>query len=209
MATIKVKVPIFDSVNKPYDRYLQEIELWKIVCKVDKKEQAVLLAYELPENDPSGIRDKVLNELPTSDLNCDDGLKKYIAYMDKIFKKDEQTQAYECYVQFDTYRRSPNQKITDFLMEFDKLYNMAAKRDMKLPATVLAFKLLDAAMLSKQDRLFVLTGISFEKKDTLYEQAQNALKKFTGEQVSSANSNKSHPNMDIKVEQHSFCLTQI
>ena len=75
MATVKVKVPIFDSVNKPYDRYLQEIELWKIVCKVDKKEQAVLLAYELPENDPSGIRDKILNELPTSELNCDDGLK--------------------------------------------------------------------------------------------------------------------------------------
>ncbi len=198
---MKVKTPVFDSVNKPYDRYVQEIAYWKIVSKIDKKEQAVMLAYELPDSDPSGIRDKMLNELPLDKLNCEDGVANYIAYMDKIFKKDEQTQSYEFYVEFDTYKRRSDQKVTDFLMEFDKLYNMAAKRDMKLPATVLVFKLLDSAMLSKQDRMFVLTGINFDDKDTLYEQAKNALKKFTGEQVCSSRfTNKSPPISDIKVE---------
>ena len=41
-----------------YAMYIQEIEFWKVVSKIDVKAQAVMLAYELPENDPSGIRDK-------------------------------------------------------------------------------------------------------------------------------------------------------
>ena len=48
MASVKIKVPKFDSVNKPYVRYIQETEFWKVVSKIDKKEQAVMLAYELP-----------------------------------------------------------------------------------------------------------------------------------------------------------------
>ena len=71
--TTKVKVPLFDSVNKNYERYCQEIDYWCIVGNVDKKQQAVLLAYDLPENDPSGVRDKVFNELSLTDLNADDG----------------------------------------------------------------------------------------------------------------------------------------
>ena len=197
MTTVKVKTPVFDSVNKTYDRYLHEIKMWQIVCKIDKKEQAVYLAYELPENDPSGIRDKLFSELDPEKLNCDDGMKTYIDYLDKLFKKDEQTEAYEAYVKFDSYRRSTSQKLTDFLMEFDKLYNLAAKRDMKLPSTVRAFKLLDAAKLTKQDRMFVLTGIDFSKKETLYEQTQLALKKFTGEQMCNGGASSS---VDIKIE---------
>ena len=41
---------------------------------------------------------------------------------------------------------------------------------MTLPQTILAFKWIDAAGLSDQDRNFVLTGIDYTKKDSLYEQ---------------------------------------
>ena len=195
MAT-KVKVPQFDSVNKTYSRYVQEIEFWKVVSKVDKKEQGVILAYELPESDPSGMRDKLFHELPLDQLNCDDGVDNFISYMDNIFKKDDQTQAYEDCVQFDSYRRGKGVKIQDFFMEFDKLYNIAAKRDMRLPNTVLAFKLLDAAQLSKNDRMFVLTGIDFNHKESMYTQTKDALKKFAGQQIQK----ESTEIDDLKVE---------
>ena len=136
-------------------------------------------------------------------LNCEDGVKNFTKYMVKLFKKDDQTQAYEDYVQFDYFRRSQGMKIQDFLMEFDKLYNIGVKRDMKLPATVLAFKLLDAAKLTKQERMFVLTGIDFSNKDTMYDQAKNALKKFSGQQVVTA----VHGTEDIKIEP-TFTATQ-
>ena len=105
-------------------------------------------------------------------LNAEDCVTVFKNYMDKLFKKDDQTEAYVCYVLFDSFRRKPKQKLQDFLIEFDKLYNRSASRDMKLPSTVLAFKLLDAAGLSKTERSFVLTGMDFSKKEQLYEQAQ-------------------------------------
>ena len=196
-ASVKVKVPHFDSVNKPYARYIQEIEFWKVVSKIDKKEQGVILAYEITENDPSGIRDKLFHEVHLSELNCDNGVDNFIAYMDKLFKKDDETQAYEDYVQFDSFRRGKGVKMQDFLMEFDKFYNIAAKRDMKLPPTVLAFKLLDAVQLSKHDIMFVLTGIDFSKKEIMYGQTKDALKKFAGQQVYGETDSISG---DIKVE---------
>ena len=63
MSTSKVKVPQFDSVKKPYKRYLEEIEYWQLITKSDKKERAVHLAYELPDQNPSDIKDKLFVEL--------------------------------------------------------------------------------------------------------------------------------------------------
>ena len=93
MATTKVKVPVFDSVNKPYEMYSKQVKFWLLLVskgnKVDKSEQAVLLAYNSPDNDPSGIKEKLFLELDFSVLAADDGVTKYIMYMDNIFLKDD------------------------------------------------------------------------------------------------------------------------
>ena len=202
---MKVKVPQFDSVKKPYSRYKSEIDFWKVCSKLEAKEQGVILAYELPEDDPSGIRDKLFNELTIEKLNCDDGLKNFTDYMDKLFLKDNNTQKYEDYVKFDNYRRSGDQKIQDFINEFDKLYNICARNtSLQLSETIRAFKLLDAANLNKQDRMFVLTGVDYSQENTLYTQMKDALKKFTGEQFCASKGNSSTAgmlnNIEIKVE---------
>ena len=69
--TTKIKIPTFCSTTDDYDTYRNEIEIWKIIGKVDKKEQAITLVYKLKKDDPSGIREKVLNEVPITDLNSD------------------------------------------------------------------------------------------------------------------------------------------
>lgn len=46
---------------------------------------------------------------------------------------------------------------------------------MKLPPEILAFKLLNKANI-KEDKLLVLTGMDFPKKDILYEEAKRSLK---------------------------------
>ena len=86
--TTKIKIPTFCSTTDDYDTYRNEIEIWKIIGKVDKKEQAIMLVYELKKDDPSGIREKVLNEVPITDLNSDGGLKVFTDFMDTHFKKD-------------------------------------------------------------------------------------------------------------------------
>ena len=51
---------------------------------------------------------------------------------------------------------------------------------MTLPAQILAFKLLRKANISKEERLLVLTGMNYDSKSTLYEEAKKSLKKFKG-----------------------------
>ena len=51
-----------DAMDQVMATYVNEVEIWKIISKVDKKEQAMVLVYELKKEDPSGIRDKILNE---------------------------------------------------------------------------------------------------------------------------------------------------
>lgn len=47
---------------------------------------------------------------------------------------------------------------SDYIVEFDKHYNKAKKYDMALPEAVLAFKILDKAGLSLQEKQLALTA---------------------------------------------------
>lgn len=43
---------------------------------------------------------------------------------------------------------------------------------------ILAFKILRKAKLGKEEKLLVLTGMNYEHKETLYEEAKTSLQKF-------------------------------
>ena len=47
---------------------------------------------------------------------------------------------------------------------------------MTLPPEILAFKLLRKANITKEEKLLVLTGVNYENKTTLYEEAKKSLK---------------------------------
>ena len=59
---------------------------------------------------------------------------------------------------------------------------------MTLPAEMLAFKLLRKANITKEEKLLVLTGMNYDNKETLYEEAKKSLKKFKGSNGESCNS---------------------
>ena len=52
-----------------------------------------------------------------------------------------------------------------------------------MPSEILAFKLLRRARLSKAEKLLVISGMNYQEKNTLYDQAKRSLKKFMGEGV--------------------------
>ena len=175
--------PVFNSVSKPYERYKEELKAWCIITDVAKVKQGVAIALSLPEDDPSGIRDKVFNEVTLENLNKDDGVATLIKYFDSQFQKDALCEVYERFTIFDRYQREPKQKMEDFVLEFEKLYNRIKQKEMELPDPVLGFKILDAAKLSHHDRQLVLTGVDYSKRDSLFAQMKTSLKKFHGEQA--------------------------
>ena len=182
--SVKLPIPKFDAKTKRYERYIQEVEAWcSVNTGIEEKQKAVVLALSLPDTDESGVKDKLFNDISLADLSKEDGVKVFIEFMDGLFKKDDLSETYERYVQFDRFQKIASQNIDEFIIEFDKLYNRAAKRGVNLPDVVKAFKLLDAAKLSHQDKLFVLTAVDYAQKDKMYDQTKAALRKFKGGQA--------------------------
>ena len=127
MSSVKVKVPRFDSVNKRYKRYKEDVETWCIITSVAKKEQALFLAYELPEDDPSDIKNKVFLELGRTKLHDDNGVENYLKYMDELFEVDDLAEHYDEYVKFESFRRNSSTSVTSFINEFETLHNIVKK----------------------------------------------------------------------------------
>ena len=101
--------------------------------------------------------------------------------MDKQLGKDDITDTYEKFEEFEDFRRADNMNIATYIDEFHERYNRLIKRNLKLPMPILAFKLLKGAKLSKEEHMLVLTGMNFEEHDKLYDQAKASLKKFMGD----------------------------
>ena len=97
------------------------------------------------------------------------GVEKFKQFMDSLLKKDDLTSTYECYVQFEQFKRSGKQTVDEFLIEFDKLYNRADKRGVKLPDVVKAFKLLDASDIDSTGKMMIFTAVDYGQKDRLYD----------------------------------------
>lgn len=179
---MSLKISLPELKSKGYERYKQELMAWKEVTELPKKKQGIAVALSLPEDHQTGIREKVFDEMKVEELNTDNGLDKIIEFMDIKLGKDDLTDSLEKFEEFENYQRESDQNMTDFISKFDQKYNRLVKLKMTLPQPILAFKLIRKANISRSEKLLVLTGLDYSKKDDLYEQAQKSLKKFKGEQ---------------------------
>ena len=178
-----IPVPKF-SAEKPYERYKTELNVWKEVTDADKSEHGFLVALSLPEDDESQIRDKVFSEIKIEDLKGEGGFAKLIVYLDSQFAKDDLSETYERYVAFERCKRQQDQKINDFILEYEKMYNLLSNKEgATFTDVILAMKLIDSSNLSEVDRKLVLSGMDYSKKSELFKQSKSSLKKFIGEQA--------------------------
>ena len=193
------RIPPVFSESKPYNRWVDEIKVWQSVTDLEEKKQAPAIALSFPEE--SSVRDKVFSELGVDNLNVDNGVDVLIRFLDKIYKKDELSSAYETYTKFDRFKKSPQMSMEDYLINFDKLYNQTKKYTMTLPEAVLSFKLLEGANLPHKDRQLVLTGVDYSDATHLYKQMTQSLKKFFGKQsLPESESDNNLSDSAIKVE---------
>ena len=196
---MKIKTPEYKSGY--YERYRIELEAWQEITDLEAEKQGIAIALTLPEDDESGIREKVFDELSITDLKGQDGLDKLLTFMDKKLKKDDLADSWEKFSTFEEYEKK-EQSITEYISKFDQNYNKMSKKGMTLPSEILAFKLLKQANLGNEERLLVLTGMDYKNKKELYEQAKLSLKKFKGDQVSEISNGVKAANLET------VCLTE-
>ena len=179
MAQRIVPPPVFGS-DKNYERWKQEIAAWEIVCKIDKKERALNVVLSFPEG--SEVRDKVFSTIEITNLNTDDGMTRLIDQLDKWYKKDQLTGAYEAWTKFDCFRKDGNNSMEKYIEDFDKRSRALNKYKITIPNSILAFKLLDCAGLEVKDKQIVLTAVTFTEPEKMYDLMKSALRKFFGSQ---------------------------
>ena len=177
--TLKIKPPSLTA--KPYELYILELLAWREVTEISQEKQGIVIALSLPENDRYRIREKVFSEIKLDNLKRKDGLDILIKFLDKHLKKDELTDIIEKFEAFENFQRAEGQSITEFIASFDFYYRKIEKLNMKLPSEILAFKLIQKANVSNEEKLLVLTGMNYRNKGALYEEAIASLKKFKGD----------------------------
>lgn len=154
----RARVPVFGE-NKSYDRWKQELKAWQLLTNIGKKKQAVTVALSFPEG--SEVRGKLFEEVNIEELANGDGMEVLLQHMDKWYKKDEMSAAYEAWTRFDSYKRGKEDTMEKYILEFVKR----------------------SAVLGKyKDKQIVLTAVSFSDPDRMFDSMQQALKKFFGSQ---------------------------
>ena len=145
-------------------------------CELGKAKQGIAVALSLPETEC--IREKVFDELDLSDLKKEDGFELLIKFLDQHLGKDDLADSLEKFEDFEDFSRQKGQTISEYISLFDQKYRKIEKRNMALPPSILAFKLLKCANISKAEKMLVITGIDYSKPAEMYEQAKKSLKKF-------------------------------
>ena len=193
--SVKINPPVFNK-EKGFERYLQELSAWSEITSLDKKKMGIAVALSLPESDETGIRGRVFEEIDLNKLETDDGLGTLITFMKKHLGKDDLADSLEKYEDFEDFRRN-GLSMTEYISKFDLKYNRILRKDMKLPSEILAFMLLRKAEITREERLLVLTGLDYEKRDTLYEQAEVSLRKFKGDAAESVVGSMMPSNLNL------------
>ena len=133
----------------------------------------------------------VFDQLHLDKLKSYDGLNVLIHFLDQHLAKDDLSDSLEKFEDFEDFKRLEGQSIAEFVAMFDSKYRKIEKKRMTLPSEILAFKLLRKANISKEEKLLVLTGMNYENRKTLYEEAKKSLKKFKGNDIGSSSNQAS------------------
>ena len=126
-------------------------------------------------------------------MNADDGMDVLIKQLDAVFKKEAIDEAYS---PFESYKRKPEETVSDYIIEFEHRYSKAKKFEMALPDSVLAYKLLEGAWLSQKERKLVLTAVNKLEFSAI----KSALKRIYGQQGSIGSATNLSLKVNIKEE---------
>lgn len=158
-----------------YETWKNEVNVWQLVTDLKPEKQALAVSLTLVGNARGTAMD-----IAAADMAKDTGMATLIEQLDKVFLRDDKDKAYEAYKNFDTFSRTEDMSMTDFIVEFDKRYNKSKKYEMTLPEAVLAFKILDNAGLSSSEKQLALTA----SPDVKYASMKSALQRIFGESAS-------------------------
>ena len=120
--------------------------MWKIVCSIPSKEQGIIvLLKSIADNKKGG---KTVSTLTVNDLDREAGLDILIEKLDNAFKDEIAEDTYSVHLKFTNLKKQPSMSMNDYILEFENLNHDMSIHSMGLPDIVLAFKILEGAIIN-------------------------------------------------------------
>ena len=180
MRSRRLAPPVLDN-NIPYRSWKNKLQMWTLVCGVEKKEQGIIVLLQSLCNNKKA--EKTVSNLTATELHNDNGLNLLLTKLDSAFQSEDIGDAYNTYLKFSYMKCQSDTSMNDYVIEFKNLHLLLQNQNMKLPNKVLAFKLLDGASISKNQCQMYLTLAN----DSTYNSMKTALKIIFNDKVNNSN----------------------
>ena len=190
------KIPPDPSSAENYEIWCKDIKIWAKLTDLPKAKQGLALQFAC-KNDKR-IHETVVN-LSSETVECEQGLDNVIKALDGLFKKDKTELAYQAYENFENFRRQDDQKMFDFLHDFDRLLKTTENHGTTMSKDLIAYRLLKAANLSETQQHIIRATVT----EFTYDQVKEAIKKIFG------NKSSNDESLNIKTENiNQACLNE-
>ena len=185
------------KLKEPYVSWKEELLIWQNFTEVDAKKQGSAIFLSLPN--PSSARDAVL-ELGATTINGAGAVAAILKKLDTLFLKDDNVATYQAWQAFIKYKRDKNMNMTDYTIEFNKLYNLCKKAKLELPTGVLAIQYLESANLATEKHALALATCDDMTYDSMKAQVLKITTDLATPSTSSLLKLSEMKTSDIKVE---------
>ena len=167
--------PSFNRKTDDYLRWKRKVKLWLSITDVNKRKHCGLIFFHLDEQ----TQDDILDLASVDDLTSDDGVLKLLEHLSDIFRQDPELLAIEEYEEFQSFRRPDHVSVIEYCRQFHRRYKKIENAGTKLADSILTYKLLESANLSKYDEQLV-KAIT---EQMTYDAVTEALKKISNIRV--------------------------
>ena len=136
------------------------MKLWTKFTDLEPARQGPALVMSL-----EGKALDIILELDDKDISHNNGVTTIINKLNSLYKKDKLNEKFEGLERFESYKRSPEMQMQQFVAEFDQASNKLKKHGITICSDLLDFKLLKAANLSHHHEQLIkatITEVSYD-----------------------------------------------
>ena len=178
-----------------YETYLKELEIWQLMKSCTAEEQGPVVFRTL-----NGRAKVAALELSPQEIGSTNGLALIIQKLDKIFLPEKNLRICNKLDQFESFKRAPNMTMSNFVLDFERLYNQLIEYGCTYPDGVRAYRLMKSANMSPEHEKLLRATVATGKWS--YECVKDQLTKIFND-ILSVKTNSSPTSYDppIKVEE--------
>ena len=109
--------PILAIDGRNYEEWKKLVKMWARFTKYEKAKLASVIAVQ----SLTGEARSIALAMADTDIESEDGMKKLLENLDKLYLKDQDTRDYECWKKIITYKRPEGASVLSYCAEFRRL----------------------------------------------------------------------------------------